>query len=107
MSLETKWNKMGFMSCLGFLLIVMNIQNLLMELDRRGFAVSSGSACTSGKTEASHVLKAMAVPNELAISSIRVSLGRSNTLQEVDAFIEAFKQIIEIKNSSVMMAANL
>ncbi len=82
-------------------------ETLLMELDRRGFAVSSGSACTSGKTEASHVLKAMAVPNELAISSIRVSLGRSNSLQEVNDFIEAFKQIVEIKNSSVMMAANL
>lgn len=82
-------------------------ETLLMELDRCGFAVSSGSACTSGKAEASHVLKAMGVPNELAISSIRVSFGRTNTLQEVADFIEALKQVVEIKNSSVMMAANL
>ncbi len=82
-------------------------ETLLMELDRRGFAVSSGSACTSGKTEPSHVLKAMAVPNDLAISAIRVGLGRANTMEEVERFVEALKQIIGIKNSSVMMAANL
>lgn len=82
-------------------------ETLLMELDRRGFAVSSGSACTSGKTEPSHVLKAMAVPNDLATSAIRVSLGRANTMAEVERFIEAMQQILGIKNSAVMMAANL
>ena len=82
-------------------------ETLLMELDRRGFAVSSGSACTSGKTEPSHVLKAMAIPNGLAISAIRVSLGRTNTMAEVDRFVEEIRHIIEIKSSSVMMAANL
>lgn len=82
-------------------------ETLLMELDRRGFAVSSGSACTSGKTEPSHVLKAMKVPNELATSAIRVSLGRGNTMNEVTGFVSAMKQIIGIKNSAVMMAANL
>ena len=82
-------------------------ETLLMELDRRGFAVSSGSACTSGKTEPSHVLKAMAVPNDLATSAIRVSLGRANTMDEVERFIEAIQQILGIKNSAVMMAANL
>ena len=82
-------------------------ETLLMELDRRGFAVSSGSACTSGKAEPSHVLKAMSVPNELATSAIRVSLGRANTMAEIERFIEAMKQIIGIKNTAVMMAANL
>ncbi|MDH5387955.1 MAG: cysteine desulfurase [Gammaproteobacteria bacterium] len=82
-------------------------ETLLMELDRRGFAVSSGSACTSGKTEPSHVLKAMAVSNDLATSAIRVSLGRTNTMAEVERFIEAMQQILGIKNSAVMMAANL
>jgi len=82
-------------------------ETLLMELDRRGFAVSSGSACTSGKTEPSHVLKAMAVPNDLATSAIRVSFGRANTMVEVERFIEAIQQILGIKNSAVMMAANL
>ncbi|MDT8452419.1 MAG: cysteine desulfurase family protein [Gammaproteobacteria bacterium] len=82
-------------------------ETLLMELDRRGFAVSSGSACTSGKSEPSHVLKAMAVPDELATSAIRVSLGRSNTMAEIDLFVEAVQQIIGIQNSAVMMSANL
>ncbi|MES0328593.1 MAG: aminotransferase class V-fold PLP-dependent enzyme, partial [Gammaproteobacteria bacterium] len=82
-------------------------ETLLMELDRRGFAVSSGSACTSGKTEPSHVLKAMVVANDLATSAIRVSLGRANTMAEVERFIEAIQQILGIKNSAVMMAANL
>ncbi|MDH3342335.1 MAG: cysteine desulfurase [Gammaproteobacteria bacterium] len=82
-------------------------ETLLMELDRRGFAVSSGSACTSGKTEPSHVLKAMAVPKEFAVSAIRVSLGRANTMAEVERFIEAMQQILGIKNSAVMKAANL
>jgi cysteine desulfurase len=78
-----------------------------MELDRRGFAVSSGSACTSGKSEPSHVLKAMAVPNELATSAIRVSLGRNNSMDEVNRFVEAMAGITEMKASSVMQAANL
>lgn len=82
-------------------------ETLLMELDRRGFAVSSGSACTSGKTEPSHVLKAMNVPKDLAISAIRVGLGRANTMDEVGRFVDALKQIIGLKDSSVMMAANL
>jgi cysteine desulfurase len=82
-------------------------ETLLMELDRRGFAVSSGSACTSGKTEPSHVLKAMAVPDDLATSAIRVSLGRTNTMAEIDLFVEAVQQIIGIQNSAVMMSANL
>lgn len=82
-------------------------ETLLMELDRRGFAVSSGSACTSGKAEPSHVLKAMAVPNELATSAIRVSLGRANTMAEIDGFVEAMHQITGIKDSAVMTAANL
>lgn len=82
-------------------------ETLLMELDRRGFAVSSGSACTSGKSEPSHVLKAMAVPAGLATSAIRVSLGRSNTMAEIDLFVEAMQQIIGIQNSAVMMSAKL
>ncbi len=82
-------------------------ETLLMELDRRGLAVSSGSACTSGKSEPSHVLKAMAVPDGLATSAIRVSLGRTNTMAEIDFFVEAMQQIIGIQNSAVMRSANL
>jgi len=82
-------------------------ETLLMQCDRKGFAVSSGSACTSGKTEASHVLKAMNVPDALALSAVRVSFGAQNTLQDVEAFLIALKSITEMKSSAVMMAANV
>jgi len=81
---------------------------LLMQLDRKAIAVSSGSACTSGKTEPSHVLKAMQVPDALAKSAIRVSIGKNNTLSDIDALITALDDIIETnRHSTVMMAANV
>lgn len=61
---------------------------LLRELDRQGIAVSCGAACTAGHACVSHVLSAMGVSTETAISSIRVSLGRSNTAAHVDRLIE-------------------
>ena len=82
-------------------------ETLLMQLDRRGFAISSGSACTSGKAEPSHVLKAMGVPDELATSAVRVSFGKGNVTADVDAFVNAFAEILEMRNSAVMMAANV
>lgn len=82
-------------------------ETLLMQLDRKGFAVSSGSACTSGKAEPSHVLKAMGVATELATSAVRVSFGKDNVMANVDDFIAALTEIIEIKQSAVMMAAGL
>ena len=62
---------------------------LLISLDLRGFAVSSGAACSSGATEPSHVLTAIGLAPKDARSSIRFSLGPENTLEEVDALIEA------------------
>lgn len=62
---------------------------LLIALDLRGFAVSSGAACSSGAPEPSHVLLAMGLTREQARSSIRFSLGRANTEDQVDALIEA------------------
>jgi cysteine desulfurase len=83
-------------------------ETLLMQLDRKAIAVSSGSACTSGKTEPSHVLKAMKVPATLAGSAIRVSFGKENTMSDVDVMLKALNDIIEInRHSSVMMAANV
>jgi len=83
-------------------------ETLLMQLDRKAIAVSSGSACTSGKTDPSHVLKAMKVADTLANSAIRVSFGKENTMSDVDALLKALHDIIEInRNSSVMMAANV
>lgn len=83
-------------------------ETLLMQLDRMGIAVSSGSACTSGKTEPSHVLKAMGVPGELALSAVRVSFGKDNTSADVDKLLRALGEIINTSSkSAVMMAANV
>lgn len=62
---------------------------LVIALDLRGFAVSSGSACSSGAVEPSHVLLAMGLAPQDARSSIRISLGRGNTLEQVDALADA------------------
>jgi cysteine desulfurase len=62
---------------------------LVIALDLRGFAVSSGSACSSGAVEPSHVLLAIGLTPERARSSIRFSLGHGNTAAQVDALIEA------------------
>jgi cysteine desulfurase len=62
---------------------------LVIALDLRGFAVSSGAACSSGAVEPSHVLLAIGLAAEQARSSIRFSLGRENTAEQVDALIEA------------------
>ena len=62
---------------------------LLIALDLRGFAVSSGAACSSGAPEPSHVLLAMGLTREQARSSIRFSLGRTNTPEQVDALVDA------------------
>lgn len=71
-------------------------ETLLMALDRKGFAVSSGSACASGKTEPSHVLVAMGVEHELARSAIRVSLGKDTTRDDVDVFCQAFVDTVQV-----------
>jgi len=62
---------------------------LVIALDLRGFAVSSGAACSSGAVEPSHVLTAIGLKPDRARSSIRFSLGRTNTAAQVDALIEA------------------
>ena len=83
-------------------------ETLLMQLDRKAIAVSSGSACTSGKTEPSHVLKAMNVADTLASSAVRVSFGKNNTMSDAAVLLTALNDIIEInRQSTVMMAANV
>ena len=64
-------------------------QDLLIRLDLRGYAVSTGSACSSGAVEPSKVLLAMGYDADEARSSLRVSFGVSNTVEQVDAFVEA------------------
>lgn len=64
-------------------------ETLVARLDRAGFAVASGSACSSAAPEPSHVLRAMAVAPELARGAVRVSLGHDNTEQQVADFLAA------------------
>jgi cysteine desulfurase len=69
---------------------------MLLNLDmRHGIAASSGSACTSGSLEPSHVLLAMGIPAEIAHGSLRFSLGRGTTREEIDKVIEALPPIVE------------
>ncbi len=67
---------------------------LQMQLDKKGIAVSSGSACSSGGGEPSPVLLAMGFDPISAKSAIRVSLGKENTRQDVDKFLQAFFEVI-------------
>jgi len=66
----------------------------LMLLDINGIAVSSGSACSSGSLDPSHVLLAIGVPIEVAHGSIRFSFGKDNTMEEVDYTVDKLKESI-------------
>lgn len=69
-------------------------QSLVIALDLRGVAVSAGSACTSGTLEASHVLSALGVPAERAMSAVRLTLGRPTTAAEVDEALAALRAVV-------------
>lgn len=70
-------------------------ESLLLNLDMKGIAASSGSACTSGSLDPSHVLLAMGMTHETAHGSLRLSLGRSNTEADVEYCLEVLPQIVE------------
>jgi cysteine desulfurase len=76
----------GVQDCVG--------EMLLMQLDKCNIAVSSGSACASEDKSGSHVLAAMGIANDLALSAVRVSFGQDNSKQEIDIFIQKLAQII-------------
>ena len=68
---------------------------MLLQLDNKGISVSTGSACSSGSLEPSHVLLSIGCPPEIAHGSLRISLGRFTTEADVDYFLEVFPPIIE------------
>ncbi|MGI6344653.1 MAG: cysteine desulfurase NifS [Bacillota bacterium] len=70
-------------------------ESLILSLDMKGIAVSSGSACTSGSLEPSHVLLAMGLNHEQAHGSLRLTLGRDNTESDIDWVIEVFPEIVD------------
>jgi cysteine desulfurase len=80
-------------------------ETLVIGLDLAGVAVSAGSACSSGKVEASHVLRAMGVEPELAQGAIRVSLGIGTTSHDIERFLGAFGELIKRLKQSPKAAA--
>lgn len=77
-------------------------ETLVTALDKAGFAVASGSACSSDSTEPSHVLLAMGVDEELARGAVRVSVSAHNTAQQIEAFLTTLAQ--EVKRLKAMTA---
>lgn len=69
--------------------------NLVEELDKVGICASSGSACSSGFLTPSHVLLAIGVPNNMAKSSLRVTFGRENTIEDVDYLVDSLSKIVK------------
>ncbi len=70
-------------------------ESLLIMLDMEGICASSGSACTSGSLDPSHVLLAIGLPHEIAHGSLRLTLSEETTREELDTVVEAIKRIVE------------
>lgn len=70
-------------------------ESLLIALDMKGIFASSGSACTSGSLDPSHVLLAIGLPHEIAHGSLRISVGPENTKEEIDYVLEILPQIVQ------------
>ena len=76
-------------------------ESLLLMLDAHGICASSGSACTSGSLDPSHVLLSLGLPHEIAHGSLRLSLGEYNTMEEVDHIIEVVPKVVSyLRNMS-------
>ena len=76
-------------------------ESLLLMLDDKGVCASSGSACTSGSLDPSHVLLALGLPHEIAHGSLRLSIGEYNTMEEIDHIIKVVPEVVEyLRNMS-------
>ena len=89
---SSKAERLPHTSCIGFASV--EAESILLHLDLKGIAASSGSACTTGEPEPSHVLLAMGVPTELAQGAIRISLGKENTGDEIDYTVDVLQNVI-------------
>jgi cysteine desulfurase len=82
-------------------------ESMILLLDMEGICVSSGSACTTGSLEPSHVLLALGIPKENAHGSLRVTLGRSTTAEHIDHFVKVFPPIVaRLREMSPIWCAN-
>ena len=73
----------------------------MIMLDQKGICASSGSACTSGSLDPSHVLLAIGLPHEIAHGSLRLTLSDETTKEQIDFVVEQVKQIVErLRNMS-------
>ena len=70
-------------------------ESLLIMLDMKGICASSGSACTSGSLDPSHVLLAIGLPHEIAHGSLRMTLGAETTREDLDYVVDSLKEIVE------------
>lgn len=76
-------------------------EGLLLNLDLKGICASSGSACTSGSLDPSHVLLAISLPHEIAHGSLRITIGKYNTKEEVDYLLNNLEEIVSrLRNMS-------
>ena len=76
-------------------------ESLLLMLDMNGICASSGSACTSGSLDPSHVLLSLGLPHEVAHGSLRLSIGEYNTMEEIDHIIEVVPRVVQyLRNMS-------
>ena len=89
---SSKADRLPHTSSIGFASV--EAESILLHLDLQGVAASSGSACTTGEPKPSHVLLAMGVSPQLAQGSVRISLGRENTDEEVDYTISVLQNTI-------------
>jgi len=67
---------------------------ILHRLDLNGICISTGAACDSVNTQVSHVIRAIGVPDEYALGTIRISLGKDNTEEEIEHIIDALKNCV-------------
>ena len=83
-------------------------ESLLLMLDMKGIAASSGSACTSGSLDPSHVLLAIGLPHELAHGSLRITFGEDNTDKDIDYLLDILPSIVQrLREMSPLYEAHL